>query len=351
MHVGGGDRTARYSACIDVPGRGKMMSQFRRRQMLQLLGAVGALALPAGRAFAQPGTPVRLLVGFPAGGGTDAIARLLADKLKDELGVAVIVENKAGAGGQLAAQALKAAVPDGTTLFLSHDHTVSILPLVVKNPGFDPARDFVPVAGFATFANAVALSADTPARGLADYFAWVKGAGAGKGSVGIPAPASVPEFLVKVMGRRAGLDLVPVPYRGSAPMMQDMLGNQIAAGVGSIPDFIENHRAGKLRIVAVMGAQRQPALPDVPTLAEAGIPGFEELPYYGLFAPAGTPAAAVDNVSRALARVLAGTEVRDRLTAMGLAVGHMPPAQLAQRERAYTATWAKLIQASGFQPQ
>lgn len=326
------------------------MSPFRRREILQLLGAGATLALPALGARAQGSAPVRLLVGFPPGGGTDAIARLLADKLKDELGAPVIVENKAGAGGQLAAQALKAAAPDGNTLFLSHDHTVSILPLVVKNPGFDPARDFVPVAGFASFANAVALSGGTPAKGLADYFAWVKASGGGKGSVGIPAPASVPEFLVKVMAQKAGLDLQPVPYRGSAPMMQDMLGNQIAAGVGSIPDFIENHRAGKLRIVAVMGAQRQAALPDVPTLAEAGMPGFDELPYYGVFAPAGTPAARVDAFSAAMAKVLAQADLRDRLAAMGLAVGHMPPAQLAARERAYTATWARIIQASGFTP-
>ncbi len=328
-----------------------MMSQFQRRQVLQLLGASAVLALPGAHALAQGGQPVKLLVGFPPGGGTDAIARLLAEKLKDELGVPVIVENKAGAGGQLAAQALKAAAPDGNTLFLSHDHTVSILPLVVKTPGFDPARDFVPVTGFASFANAVALSGGTPAQGLAEYFAWVKGAGSGKGSVGIPAPASVPEFLVGVMAQRAGLDLVPVPYRGSAPMMQDMLGNQIAAGVGSIPDFIENHRAGKLRIVAVMGAQRQAALPDVPTLAEAGIPGFEELPYYGVFAPAGTPGAKVEAFSAAMAKVLAQAAIRERLTAMGLNVAHMPPAQLAVRERAYTGTWAKIIQASGFTPQ
>ena len=327
------------------------MNPYQRRQFLQLLGAGAALALPGAAALGQGGASVKLLVGFPPGGGTDAIARLLAERLKDELGVPVIVENKAGAGGQLAAQALKAAAPDGTTLFLSHDHTVSILPLVVKNPGFDPARDFAPVAGFASFANAVALSGGTPAQSLADYFAWVKGAGGGKGSVGIPAPASVPEFLVGVMAQRAGLDLVPVPYRGSAPMMQDMLGNQIAAGVGSVPDFIENHRAGKLRIVAVMGAQRQAALPGVPTLAEAGIPGFDELPYYGLFAPAGTPAARLELISAAMARVLAQAEVRDRLSAMGLNVAHMAPAQLAQRERAYTGTWARIIQASGFTPK
>ena len=327
------------------------MNLFTRRRALQRAAAAAWIGLPMARAFAQGGKTVRLLVGFPPGGGTDAIARLLAERLKDPLGAQVVVENKAGAGGQLAAQALKAAPPDGSTFFLTHDHTVSILPLVVKSPSFDTERDFVPVAGFATFANALALSGGTPARSVAEYVAWIKSAGGGKGAVGIPAPASVPEFLVKTLGEKFKLDLVAAPYRGSAPMMADMLGNQIAAGVASIPDFMENHRSGKLRVVAVMGAARQPALPDVPTLAEAGVAGFEELPFYGLFAPAGTPKTVLEPFAEALAKVIAVPEVKERLGAMGLAVGFMTQAQLAERERAYTATWSRIIKASGFQPQ
>ena len=273
------------------------------------------------------------------------------EKLKDELGVAVVVENKPGAGGQLAAQALKASPADGTVLFLSHDHTISILPLVVKNPGFDSAQDFVPVAGFATFVNAFAVSGGTPAKSFNEYVAWVKSQAGGKGAVGIPAPASTPEFLVKVVGEKYKLDLVSAPYRGSAPMMADMLGNQIAAGVGSVPDFMENHKAGKVRIVAVLGAKRQSALPDVPTFTELGLTGLEDLPYYGIFAPAGTPKATIDQFSQALAKVLAMPDVNDHLTKMGLTVGYMNSQQLAQRERAYTQVWAKLIKDSGFQPQ
>ena len=323
---------------------------FTRRAGLRGLASL-ALAAAAGPLWAQGGRTTRILVGFPPGGGTDAIARLLAEHLKDELGHPVIVENKAGAGGQLAAQALKTAAPDGQTLFLSHDHSISILPQVVRNPGFDPAKDFVPVAGFATFVNGLALSGGTPAKSVDEYVAWVKGPGGGKGAVGIPVPASTPEFLVKVLGEKYKLDLVAAPYRGSAPMMADMLGNQIAAGVGSVPDFIENHKAGKLRIVGVLGEKRQAVLPDVPTFAELGLKGFEDLPYYGLFAPAGTPAATLTGLSSALAKVLAKPEVNGRLTAMGLTVGHMSGEQLGQRERAYTASWARIIQASGFKPQ
>jgi len=312
--------------------------------------AVFALALSCGLAGAQNTKPIKLMVGFPPGGGTDAVARILAEKLKDELSTPVVVENKPGAGGQLAAQALKAAPADGTVLFLSHDHTISILPLVVKNPGYDPAHDFAPVAGFATFVNAYAVSGGTPAKSFTDYVAWVKTQG-GKGAVGIPAPASTPEFLVKVVGDKFKLDLVSAPYRGSAPMMADMLGNQIAAGVGSVPDFIDNHKAGKVRVVAVLGAKRQAALPDVPTFAELGLSGLEDMPYYGIFAPAGTPQATINHFGAALSKVLAMPEVHDQLTKMGLTVGYMNSHQLEQRERAYTQVWTKMIKNSGFQPQ
>jgi tripartite-type tricarboxylate transporter receptor subunit TctC len=134
-------------------------------------------------------------------------------------------------------------------------------------------------------------------------------------------------------------------------MMGDMLGNQIAAGTGSVPDFIENHKAGKIRVVAVLGAKRQTALPDVPTFAELGLAGFEDMPYYGIFAPAGTPKAVLDKFSDALAKVVALPEVKDRLTAMGLTVGYMTQQQLSAREQAYTKVWAKLIKDSGFQAQ
>jgi len=314
------------------------------------LALAAAALLLGGPALAEPAT-IKIMVGFPPGGGTDAIARVLADKLKDRLGANVIVENKAGAGGQLAAQALKAAPADGSVLFLSHDHSISILPLTMKNPGFNPDQDFVPVAGFATFVNGLALSGGTPAKTYQEYLAWMRDNGKGKGTVGVPAPASTPEFLVKVMGQKNSLDLQAAPYRGSAPMMGDMLGNQIAAGVGSVPDFIENHKAGKIRMVAVIGDKRQAILPDVPTFAELGLKGFEDIPYYGIFAPKGTPKAVLDRYSDALAKVIALPEVRERLTAMGLSVGHMTSEQLGQRERAYRQSWARIIQASGFQPQ
>ena len=206
------------------------------------------------------------------------------------------------------------------------------------------------VAGFATFVNAFGVSSGSSAKTFKDYVASVRAQG-GKGNVGVPAPASVPEFLVKMIGEQNKLDLVSVPYRGSAPMLADMLGNQVGAGVASVPDFLENHKAGKLRVVAVLGSKRQAALPDVPTFAELGLAGFEDVPYYGIFAPAGTSKETIERFSAALAKVIAEPEVHDRLTAMGLTVGFMSSQQLAAREHAYSQTWARIIKASGFQPQ
>ena len=283
-----------------------------RRSLLSRLVRTGAFvgaALAVGLASAQQAKPIRLLVGFPPGGGTDAIARTLSEKLKDELGQPVVVENRPGAGGQIAAQALKASAPDGTTLFLTH------------------------------------------AKSFTEYVQWVKTAGGSKGAVGIPAPASTPEFLVKLVGQKYQLDLVSAPYRGSAPMMADMLGNQISAGVASVQDFMENHKAGKVRVVGVLGTKRQASMPDVPTFDEMGLKGFEDLPYYGIYAPTGTPQKFITDFSNALAKVVAQPDAREHLTAMGLTVGYMSPQQLATREKAYTEAWTRIIKTSGFVAQ
>ncbi len=320
----------------------------RRRFTATLLAAGAALASPMSRASDE--APIHLLVGFPAGGGSDVIARLLAEKLQGELGRSVVVENRPGAGGQIAAQQLKAARPDGSTVFLSHDHTISILPQVVKKPGFAPAEDFVALGGFATFVNGLAVSAATPAASLTEYVAWVRAQG-GKSAVGIPAPASTPEFLVRLIAKKYGLELTAIPYKGSAPMIADMLGNQIPAGIGSVQDFIDYQRAGKLRMIGVLGGKRQAAMPDVPTFGEMGFAGLEDTPFYGIWAPRGTPAAFIDRFSHALEKVVSLPEVRARLTDLGLTVGYMTPQQLDQRERAYTRVWARIISESGFQPQ
>ena len=304
--------------------------------------ALGLLTAFASLAQAQTGTPIKLLVGFPAGAGTDAIARTLAEKLKDELGVPVVVENRAGAGGQIAAQALKASPADGHTFFLTHDHSISILPQVVKKPGYAPQQDFTPLGGFATFVNGLAVSPGTPVKSVPEFVEWVKAQG-GKGSVGIPAPASTPEFLVQLIGKRYGLDLTTVPYKGSAPMMADMLGNQIPAGVGSVQDFIEYQRAGKLQMIAVLGAQRQTAMPDVPTLDEAGLKGFNIGTWFGILAPAGTPKEVAERLNTELVKIIHSPEFRKRMEEIGADPIGNTQEQMAQQIKSETEKFAKLV--------
>lgn len=321
-----------------------------RRKFSGALAAGAAATLAAPCVLADTNKPLRILVGFSAGGSSDVAARTLGDKLKDELGVPVVVENRPGAGGQIAAQALKSSPPDGTTLFLSHDHTISILPLVTKAPGFDPDKDFVPVAGFASFLNCFAIASGTPATSFTEYLKWVEADVKSRGSVGVPAPISTPEFLVKLLAEKFKIDLVSVPYKGGAPLMADLLGNQVPAGIAAVPDFIENHRGGRLRIVGVMGGERDPILPSVPTFRELGLPGFEEVPYYGLFAPKETPQARIDAISAAVRKVLTVESVRKSLTSLGLKVDYMTPQQLGARERAYTQVWARIVKEKGFAP-
>lgn len=295
--------------------------------------------------------PIRILVGFPPGGGTDVIARLLQEPLSQRLGRTVIIENKPGAGGQIAAQQLKAAPADGSTLFLTHDHTISILPQVVRHAGFVPAQDFEPVGGFASFVNTFAVSALHPAKTFAEYLQWVRQDAGGRSAVGIPAPASTPEFLVKQLASRYQLDVIAAPYKGSGPMIGDMLGRQIEAGIGSVQDFVNYHKSGKLRVLAVLGGQRQPLLPEVPTFSELGLPGLEDMPYYGIYAPQGVPAAFTQRFAQALAQSVQEPGIRQQLQDIGLVVQAMTPAQLHQREQAYTAVWKRIIEDSGFTPQ
>lgn len=331
------------------------MTHASRRRFLAQTAAQAALLATAsvagGRWAWAADKPVRILVGFPPGGGTDVIARLLQEPLSQRLGRTVIIENKPGAGGQIAAQQLKASVADGTTLFLTHDHSISILPQVVRHAGFEPALDFEPVGGFASFVNTFAVSALHPAKTFEEYLDWVRKAAGGRSAVGIPAPASTPEFLVKQIANRYQLDLIAIPYKGSAPMIGDMLGRQIEAGIGSVQDFVNYHQEGKLRVLAVLGGKRQPMLPQVPTFSELGLKGLEDMPYYGIYAPKGVPAAFTQRFSKALADSVREPHIRQQLEAIGLVVDSMTPAQLSQREQTYTAVWTRIISESGFKPQ
>ncbi len=315
--------------------------------------ALTALAAAAGPLLAQPTPaltgPIRILVGFPAGGTIDVVARLLADRLKDELGVPFVVESRVGAGGQLAAQALKAAPPDGRTLMLAPDHTMVVVPLTLKSPGYDVAKDFVPVAQVARYLGALAVASGTGVKNVAEYVAWLK-ANPAQASVGVPAPGSLQQFSLATISRAAGVPMTAVPYRGSAPLVQDLAAGQIPAGITALGDFLEFNSAGKLRIIATIDTQRAPQVPDVPTFTEQGMK-LDFNFWLGMFAPAGTPPATVQRLNSAIAKVLAQPDVRERMLKLVFDPVTGAPAALAERVATDTRYWEPIIKASGWVPQ
>ncbi|WP_234263576.1 tripartite tricarboxylate transporter substrate-binding protein [Hydrogenophaga sp. NFH-34] len=325
----------------------------RRTTFHALLGLGAAALLATSAAQADSGPAIRILVGFPAGGSSDAIARLLAQGLQQELGRSVMVENKPGAGGQIAAQTLKGAKPDGTTLFLSNSHTVAMIPLTISNPGFDTAKDFAPVAMVAVNPDVFVLNTGVlgkPNAGLRDFAQWVA-ANPAKGNVGVPAPASAPDFAVGVVARALGADLKSVPYRGDAPIVQDVMAGQVPAGIGSVGAMLQPAKAGKLRIVAVNGTSRLPILPDVPTYAELGIKGYEDMIFNGVFAPAGTPAPVIDSYSAAITKVVKSPEFADKLANLGISAHAGSAADLNARLKATQDFSATMVRNAGYKPQ
>ena len=312
---------------------------FRRFALATLVALSPALAQ-------AQGGPIRILVGFPAGGTIDVVARVLGDRIKDDLGAPVVIESRVGAGGQIAAQALKAAAPDGRTLMLAPDHTMVIVPLTLKEPGYDVRKDMVPVAQVARYAGAFAVAGNVPAKTFAEYLAWVR-ANPDKGAVGIPAPGSKPHFGMLALARETGVKFNTVPYKGSAPLVQDLLGGQVPAGTTALGDFLDHHAAGKLRILGVIEPKRVALIPAVPTMQEQGI--RMDLNYWlGMFAPAGTPAPMVERINAALGKALANPEVRERMTKIVFEPAFGSPVQLTDLMAADTKYWEPLVKASGW---
>lgn len=322
------------------------------RTLTRLPAFFVALVCATGAVLAQ-GVPIRILVGFPPGGSTDLIARQLALGLQQELGRTVIVENRAGAGGQIAAQALKAARPDGSTLFLSNAHTVSIIPVTMLNPGFDVAKDFAPIGLVTVNPDAFAVNPTVPGAptgGLREFARWTQ-ASESRSNVGVPAPASAPEFAVSVIARATGTRLNAVPYRGDAPLVQDVVAGQLPAGIGGVGALLPHVETGKLRLLAVNGATRLPRFPEVPTYAELGIPGLEEVMFTALFAPAGTPPALLQQFNAALVKVATAPAFAERISSLGVTPSVSTPEALGQRVERSRQAYEQLAKEAGFKPQ
>lgn len=318
------------------------------RRTLLALGLAAAFG-----AQAQGDKPIRIFVGFPPGGASDGVARVLADKLPTVLKQPVIVENRPGVGGRLAAQAVKAAAPDGTTLMVAPNATFVFQHLTypVETLGYDMNKDFTAIARVNSYPMAMVVNAQTGVKTAKDYVAWRKTA-AGQATFGTAGQGGDTHFNGLQFGKLAGLEMTVVPYRGNGPLVTDMLGGQLTTGNMVAGDALQHVKAGKLHFVGVFAKKRSPLIPDVPTMAEQGFDTGGDDGWMGVWGPAKMPAAEVQRLQDALRQVLAMPDVKDTLLTKFLQVPDFRPGSEVDKSlQAELAHWEPIIKASGFKPQ
>jgi tripartite-type tricarboxylate transporter receptor subunit TctC len=320
------------------------MSLTRREAM------AGGLALLAGLpAFAQaayPSRTIKLIVPFPAGGTTDLLGRLVADQLKTGLGATVVVENKPGAGTTIAAEQVARSEPDGYTLLMATSTTLAINKALYKKLPYDPVNDFAPIALVAGVPFALIVNPQVPAKTLAEFIAYAKSKpGLAYGSAGNGSPQHLGAEMVKAA---AGIDIRHVPYRGSVPAMFDVISGHIPFMVMDLQPALQQIREGKVRALGVTTPKRIAAAPDIPTLAEAGLPGFELVAWQGVVAPAAVPRAIVDQLAAQIGKLMAEPATRDKLTAISLQpLPASTPDSFADYVKTEVDRWAPIVKNSG----
>ena len=326
-----------------------MFDPSRRAAHLRLAMLAGTAAW-AGLAKAQawPGRPITLIAPYPPGGGVDTVARLIAERLATRLGQPVNVDNKPGAGATLGATALARSAPDGYTLMLGSIVDYAIAPHVHKGLPFDQQRDFIPVvdAGFGTVA--LFVNADLPARSVAELVALAK-AKPGELSYGSTGVGGLQHLNAEMFKQMTGIDLVHVPYKGTSQLLPDLISGRIPLAIDSIPAHLPHVKAGKTRALAVGSRTRSSVLPDVPTMAEAGLPGYETATNYTLFVPAKTPAAIVARLNRDTNAVLQLPEVVEKLNSLGIVVTGGTTEAAVARTATETAKWDGVIRKGNLQ--
>ena len=305
-----------------------------------LLGGTSALAQ------AYPTKPVTIIVPFAAGGTTDILARIIGQALTAELGQSVVVDNRAGAGGNIGGQAAAKAAPDGHTLFMGTVGTHAINASLYKKMPFDPVKDFAPLTRVANVPNLLVANPAQPYKSVKDLIAYAK-ANPGKVNFGSSGNGSSIHLSGELFKSLAKVDMQHVPYKGSAPAVTDLLGNQIGIMFDNMPSAIQHVRSGKLVPLAVTTAKRSPELPNVPTIAEGGVPGYEATSWFGMFAPAGTPAPVLAKLNAAIVKVLGQPDVKKKINEQGAEVYSETPEQFAAFIQAESVKWGKVVKESG----
>jgi tripartite-type tricarboxylate transporter receptor subunit TctC len=317
-------------------------------QTMRRLALGGALALAALAAHAQPGGTVKILVGFAAGGSSDGVARMLAEKLQGELGRTVVVENKAGATGRIAVEAVLAAPPGNETYLLSPFSSVVFPPLTTAALRYDVFKDLRPVASITSYPLALAVSSTVPATNAREYVAWLR-ADPTRAQFGTAGLGGHNHFLGLQLGKAIGVEMNVVAYKGNSPMVTDLMAGHLPAGVMVAGDAAAHVQGGRIRMLGVLSPQRSPLMPDVPTFAEQGIDVRSGEAWYGLWAPASAQPADIARMQAAVQKVLALQEIRDGFVSKYfMAADFRDAEQTGRRLRAEFDTWQPVIKASGF---
>lgn len=305
------------------------------------------LLLPAA-AFSQawPNKPIRFIVPFPPGGGTDLSSRIIGNKLGEALHTQVVLENKPGAGGNIGLDAAAKSAPDGYTLVMGQASNLAINPTLYAKVPFDPIKDFAPVSLVVAGPLVLVVALSAPWNSLADVVAAAK-AKPGQLSFGSPGSGTVGHLAGEMLSRTAGIKLMHVPYKGAAPAMTDLMGRQIDLYFSSMGAGVGQIKGGKLRALAVTGLQRSPILPDVPTVAESGYKNFDASGWYGVLAPAGTPAPIIARLNAEITRILQLPEVRERLSSEGGEILGGSPERFASYLKTELAKWSQIVKDSG----
>ncbi|MBL0426329.1 Bug family tripartite tricarboxylate transporter substrate binding protein [Ramlibacter alkalitolerans] len=315
----------------------------RRRDAL-----IATLLGPATAALHAQGETLRIVTGFAPGGATDRVARIVGEKLQAKLGTTVIVENRTGAGGRLAAQQVKATPAGQHVLMLANPAVLVVAPLVFKDNGYDPERDFVAVSHVNDYEFALSVATAVPVRELSHLLAWLR-ANPDKANFGVPATGSLPHFFALMLAQAAGVKAQVVGYRGSAPLITDLVGGQIPVSIDTLDTVLPQHQAGKLRILATSGAKRSAIAPDVPTFRESGL-NLTATGWNAFFAPASMPGPLVQRYAEAIRDVMADADTQRKLLAAQMSPVVATQAQTEAMLKAYRAQWAPVVTQSGYQP-
>jgi tripartite-type tricarboxylate transporter receptor subunit TctC len=310
------------------------------RLVLALLGiALSALAPAVAQDY--PAHPITLVVPFPAGGGNDALARVVAARMSQTIGQQVVVENRGGAGGTIATRAAAKAPPDGYTLLLTYTGTLAINPTLYPNAGYDPRKDFAPVGTIGSQPSVLTVHPSLPVTSSAELVAYAK-ANPGKINYGF-VPGTIGHMTTELFMRSAGLELTKIPYKGNGQAIGDLIGGHVNMMVLSLSPILGNVRAGSLRALAVTTAQRSKLLPDVPTIAEGAVPGFSAAIRYGIVAPAGTPKAIIARLNKELRTALESADVKEKMLSEGAEPSASTPEEYAAEIDTEETKWSAVV--------